>query len=142
LEWQALTRILGVFRAYVLVASIQNIFVHEGSARCDLAEERDLDRLASLDTLTLLHENLTSVLATVLAVQTGHTVLLRMVALFEGLEGGHEVVSTSDTRCDDALRDTSSNGTLDNGGDRVHRSYNLGLELRRHVELDLLEEIF
>lgn len=134
-----LTRILGIFRTHVLVTGVKNILVHEGGARCDLTEERNLDRLARLDTLTLLNEDLTSVLATILAVQAGNTVLLGVVAFLEGLESGHKVMSTGDTRCDDTLGDTSSDGTLDNGSDRVHGPDNLGLELGRDVELDLLE---
>jgi hypothetical protein len=98
-----------------------------------LTEERNLDRLARLDTLALLHKDLTSVLATILAVQARNTVLLGMVAFLEWLKSGHKVMSTSDTRCDDTLGDTGSDGTLDNGSDRVHRSDNLGLELGRNV---------
>jgi len=104
-----------------------------------LTEERDLDGLACLDTLTLLHKDLASVFASVLSVQAGHTVLLWVVALLEGLQSGHEVVSTSDTRCDNTLGDTGSDGTLDDSGNRVHGSHNLRLELGRNMELDLLE---
>ena len=142
MERSSLTRILGIFGTYVFVAGVQNVLVHERSTRCDLTEERNLDRLACLDTLTLLHKDLTSVLATILAVQAGDTVLLGVVTFLEGLEGGHKVMSTGDTRCDDALGDTSSDGTLDNGGDRVHGADNLGLELRRNVKFDLLEQVF
>jgi hypothetical protein len=39
-----------------------------------------------------------------------------MVALLERLEGGHEVVTTGDTVCDDAFCDTGRNSALDNGG--------------------------
>jgi hypothetical protein len=142
MKFRSLTRILGIFRTYVLIAGVQNIFVHEGSARCNLTEERNLDRLARLDTLTLLHKDLTSVLATILAVQARNTVLLGMVAFLEWLKSGHKVMPASDTRCDDTLGNTSGDGTFNNGSDRVHGSDNLGLELRGNVELDLLEEVF
>lgn len=107
-----------------------------------MSEERDLDRLANLDTLTFLHKDLASVLASVLSVERWDTVLFWVVALLERLESGHEVMSTSDTVCDDALSNTGSDGTLDDGSDGIHGSDDLGLELRRDVKLDLLEEVF
>jgi hypothetical protein len=63
-----LTRILGVFRANIVVTSVKNILVHESGTWSDLSEERDLDRLAVLDLLTLLDENLASELAAVLSI--------------------------------------------------------------------------
>lgn len=135
------TRILGIFGADIVVAGKQHILVHEGGARGDLSKEGDLDRLAILDLLASLHENLAGKLATVLAVERGHTVGLGVVALLEGLEGTHEVVATGDAVGNDALADTGSDGALDNGGDRVHGTDNLGLELGRDVELNLLEEV-
>ena len=137
-----LTRILGVLRADVVVAGVQDVLVHEGGAGGDLSEERDLDRLADLDSLTLLHEDLACVLASILAIQRRHTVLLGVVTLLERLKCSHEVMTTGDTVCDNAFCDTSGDGTLDNGSDRVHWADDLGLELRRYVKLDLLEEVF
>lgn len=107
-----------------------------------MTEEADLDRLADLDSLSLLYEDLACVLATVPAIQTGHPVLLWVVSLLERLEGGHKVVATSDTVGDHSLGDTSGHGTLDNGSDGVHRTDHLGLVLWWDVELDLLEEVF
>lgn len=43
--------------------------------------------------------------------------------------------------CDDSFGDTSSDCTLDDSGDGVHGPDYLGLELRRHVKLDLLEKV-
>jgi hypothetical protein len=54
-----------------------------------LTEKADLDRLADLDTLSLLYKDLAGVLATVPTVQTGNPVLLWVVSLLEGLKGGH-----------------------------------------------------
>lgn len=65
-----------------------------------------------------------------------------MVTLLEGLQGSHEVVSSRDTVCDDPLSDAGRNSALNDSCDRVHWSDDLGLELRWHVKLDLLEEIF
>lgn len=48
---------------------------------------------------------------------------------------------SSNTVGDDSLGDTRSDGSLDDSSDRVHRTNDLGLELGRHVELDLLEEV-
>ena len=84
-SFDELTWILGVLRANVFVASVQHILVHEGCAWSHLSEKRDLDRLADLDPLTLLHKDLSGVLASVLAIQRWHTVLLRVVALLERL---------------------------------------------------------
>ena len=141
-EWQAkLTRILGILWAYILITGVEHILIHEGGAGCDLPEERDFDGLANLDSLAFLHEDLPRVLAPVLTIERWHTILLRMMALFEWLESCHEVMSSRDTGGDDALRDTGRDGTLDDGGDGVHGSDDLVLELRWYVEFDLLEEI-
>ncbi|KAI6753122.1 hypothetical protein HG531_005291 [Fusarium graminearum] len=130
-----------VFGTDVIVASIQDIFVHEGSAWGNLSEEGNLDRLAVLDLLALLDEDLAGEFAAILSVKGGYTVGFRVVALLERLKSSHEVVSTGDTVGDDSLCDTSSNSTLHNGSHGVHGSDNLGLELGGNVELDLLEEV-
>jgi hypothetical protein len=91
--------------------------------------------------LTFLHENLACVLAPVLAVERRHAVLFRVVALLERLQSCHEVVSARNARCDDTFGDTSCDSTLDDGGDGVHGSDDLVLELRRNMELNLLEKI-
>ena len=137
-----LTRILCVFGTHVFVASVKHILVHEGCTRCDLSEERNLDRLADLDSLALLYEDLACVLAPVLSIERRHTVLFGVVTLLERLQGCHEVVATSNARGDDTLGNTSSDSTLHDGGDGVHGSDDLVLELRRDVQLDLLEEVF
>jgi hypothetical protein len=82
-----------------------------------LTEETDFNWLSNLDTLALLNKDLAGVLASVPAVQTGDSVLLGVVSFLEGLESGHEVVSTSDTVGDNSFGDTSGDSTLDNGGD-------------------------
>src|SRR6187402_3394106 len=51
-------------------------------------------------------------------------------------------MTTSHAGCDHPLSDTSSNGTLNDSGNGIHRSDNLGLELRWDMEFDLLEKIF
>jgi hypothetical protein len=137
-----LTRVFSVFWAYVVVTRIQYVLVHERSARRNLSEKRDLDRLPDLDSLALLYEDLASVLAAVLAVERRNTVLFWVVTFFEGLQGSHEVVATGDAVCDNTLCDTGCDGTLDDGGDGVHGPDYFGLELRRDVKLDLLEEVF
>jgi hypothetical protein len=106
-----------------------------------LSEEGNLDGLANLYTLALLHKDLASILASIFSVQGWNTVLFWVMTFLEWLEGGHEVMPTSDTVCDNTLCDTSSDGTLDNSSDGIHGSDDLGLELRWHVELDLLEEV-
>ena len=136
-----LTRILDVFGAHVVITCIENILVHESCARSDLAEKGDLDGFANFDSLALLNKDLTGKFAAVLAVQGRHPVLLRMMPLLERLERGHQIVSSGHTVRDDSFSDSSSRSTLNNGGDRVHGPDDLGLELRGHVELDLLEEI-
>jgi len=142
LSYAELTRVLGVFRANVVVAGVQNVLVHERCAGRDLSEEGDLDWLADLDTLALLHEDLAGVLASVFSVKRWDAVLFWVVAFLEGLQGSHEVVATRNTVCNDSLCDTGGDGTLDDGGDRVHGSDDLGLELGWDVKLDLLEEVF
>lgn len=137
-----LTRILGILRANVVIACIQDILVHERCAGGDLSKEGYLDWLADLHALAFLYKDLASVLASIFAVEGWDAVLFGVVALFEGLESGHEVVSTSDTVCDDTLCDAGSHSTLDDGGDGVHGADDLGLKLRWHVEFDLLEEVF
>lgn len=136
-----LTGILGVLWANVVVAGIQDIFVHERCSGCDLSEKRNLYRLANLDSLTLLHEDLACVLASVLAIERRHTVLLGVVTLLEGLQCSHEVVATRHTVCDNTFCDTSGDGALDDGSDGVHRADDFRLELRWYVKLDLLEEV-
>lgn len=107
-----------------------------------MTEEADLDWFANPDTLSLLDENLTSVLASIAAIQTGHTVLFRVIALLEWLKRGHKVVPTCYTVCDDPLGDTCGDCALDDRSHRVHRADHLCLILWGHVELDLLEEVF
>ena len=138
---EQLTGILGVLGAYIIIARVQNVLVHERRARCHLSEERDLDGLSDLDTLALLHKDLARVLAPVLAVQGWYAILLGVVTLLEGLKSSHEVMPSGDTMRDDTFCDTCRDGTLDDGGDGVHRPYDFVLELWRHVELDLLEKI-
>ena len=65
-----------------------------------------------------------------------------MVTFLKGLQGRHEIVTASHTGGDDALGDTGSDGAFDDSGDGVHRANDLGLELWRNVEFDLLEEVF
>lgn len=134
-------RVLGVFGAYVVVASVQHIFVHEGSSGGDLSEERNLDSLSVLDLLALLDEKLAGKLASVLAIERGDTVSFGMVTLLEWLESAHEVMATSNTMRNNTLTNTGGNGSLDNGGHGVDGTNNLGLELRRNVKLNLLEEV-
>jgi hypothetical protein len=136
------TRILGVLRANIIVTCVEYILIHERSARCDLSEERDLDRLANLDSLPLLNENLARVLAAILTVEGRNAVLFGVVAFFKGLEGSHEVMPTCNTVCDDTLGNTGCDSSFDDGGNGVHRADDLGLELRRDVKFDLLEEVF
>lgn len=135
------TRILGIFGTDVLVAGIQHVFVHERRTRRHLTEEADFDGLADLDSLPFLDKNLSCVFASVLSIQAGHAVLFWMMAFFEWLQCGHEVVSTCYSRCDDSFCDPCSDSSFDNGGDRIHRTDDLCLELRWDVQLDLLEEI-
>jgi hypothetical protein len=106
-----------------------------------LSEERDLNWLANLDTLALLHKDLASVLASVFSIEGWDAVLFWVVAFFEWLESCHEVMPTGNTVCDNTFCDTGSDSTLDDGSDRVHGSDDLGLELGWDVELDLLEEV-
>ena len=136
---ERLTRILSVLWAHIFITSVQNVLVHERRTWGDLAEKRNLDRLANLDLLALLHKDLPGEFASIFAVEGGNTVSLRMIALLEGLQGGHKVVSTSDSVGDDTLGDAGCDGALDDSGNGVHGADDLGLELRRNMELDLLE---
>lgn len=136
------TRIFGVFRANVLIACIQNILIHQGRPRRHLPEEADLYWFSDFNPLSLLHKDLPCILASIFAVQTRYTVLFRVVAFFEGLQGGHEVMTASYTGGDDALGNTGSDSTFNDGSHGVHRANDFGLELWRNVEFDLLEEIF
>ena len=45
------------------------------------------------------------------------------------------------TVCDNTLGDTCCHSTLDDGGYRIHRSNNLGLELWWNMQLNLLKQI-
>lgn len=112
-----LTWVFGVLGADILVTSIEHILIHKSSAWSDLSEEADLDRLTNLDPLALLHEYLPCVLAAVLAVQAGNTILLRVVTFLEGLESSHEVVTTGNAGSNNTFGNTCSDGTLDDGGD-------------------------
>ena len=137
-----LTRILGVFRAYILIACIQDILIHQGRSWRYLPEEADLHRLPNLDPLSFLHEDLPRIFASIFTVQARYTVLFWVVAFFEGLQGRHEIMTASYTGGDDALGDTGSDGAFNDGGDGVHGANDLGLELWGNVEFDLLEEVF
>ena len=64
------------------------------------------------------------------------------MAFLEGLEGGHEVMSSSDAGCNQPLGQAGGDGAFDDGGDGVHWADDAGLELRGDVELDLAEEVF
>lgn len=64
------------------------------------------------------------------------------MALFEGLQGRHEIVAASYTGGDDTFGDTSCDSAFDDGSNGVHRADDLGLELWGYVEFDLLEEVF
>ena len=48
---------------------------------------------------------------------------------------------TSDAGRDDALGDTGRDGAFDDGRNGIHGADDFGLELRRDVEFDLLEEV-
>ena len=111
------TRIFGVFRAYIIITRVKDIFVHECSTGGYLPEERYFDRFTDLNLLTLLHEYLASEFATILSVERWHTVRLGVVALLERLKRGHQVVSTGNTVSNDSLCDAGGNGTLDDSSD-------------------------
>ena len=106
-----------------------------------MSKEANFHWLSNLDPLSLLHEDLPSIFASIFAVQTWYTVLFRVMALFERLKGRHEIVAAGYTGSDDALGDTSRDSAFDYGSHRVHRADDLGLELWRYVEFDLLEEV-
>jgi hypothetical protein len=97
------TGILGVFGADIIVTSVQNILIHKSGTGSHLSEERNLNRLAVLDPLTLLNEDLSGKLATILAVEGGYAVSLGMVAFLKWLKSGHEIVATSHTVRNDTL---------------------------------------
>ena len=137
-----LTRILSIFRTNVLVARIQDILIHQSRPRRHLSEEADLHWLSNLDPLSLLHKDLPGILASIFAVQTWYTILFRVMALFEGLQGRHEVVAASYAGSDDALSDTGCDSAFDDGSDGVHRADYFRLELWGYVKFDLLEKVF
>ena len=139
---ERLTRILSVLRTNIVITSIKNILIHQRSTRCHLPEKADLDWFSNLDPLSLLHEDLPSVFATIFTIEGGYTVLFWVVAFFERLEGSHKVMPTRNTVCDDTFGDTCCDGSFDDGGDGVHGTDDLGLELGWDVEFDLLEEVF
>lgn len=64
------------------------------------------------------------------------------MALFEGLQGCHEIVAASYTGGNDTLGNTGCDSAFNDGSDRIHRANDFGLELWGNMELDLLEEIF
>lgn len=82
---EKLTRILGILRTHILVTGIEDIFVHQRSTRSNLAEKADFDWLSDLHALTLLDKDLPCILASIFTVQTGHAILLWVVAFFEWL---------------------------------------------------------
>jgi hypothetical protein len=63
-----LTWIFGIFRTNIIVTGVQDILVHQCSTRSNLSEKADLVWFANLDTLALLHKDLSSVLATIFSV--------------------------------------------------------------------------
>lgn len=63
-----LTWILGVFRAHIFIARVQDVLVHESRPRRYLSEKANLDRLTDLDPFTLLYKDLSGVLAPIAAV--------------------------------------------------------------------------
>lgn len=138
---RGLTGIFGIFGTDVLIAGVQDILVHERGSRCNLSEEANLDWLADLDALALLYEYLPRVFASVFPVETRNPVLLGMVSFLERLQRSHEVMPSSDTRRDDSFSYACRDRTLDDCCHRVHGPDDLGLELRRNVELDLLEQV-
>ena len=71
-----------VFWANIVITRIEYILAHKCSAGCNLSEERDFNRLADLDSLSLLHKDLACVLAAILAVKRWDSVLFGVVALF------------------------------------------------------------
>ena len=137
-----LTGVLGIFRAGIFIARVQDILVHQRCPRRHLPEEANFDWLANLDSLSFLHEYLPCIFAPVFTVQTGHTVLSRVVAFFEGLKGSHQVVTTGNAGGNHTLCDTGCDGAFDDGGDGVHGAYDFGLELGGNVEFNLLEKVF
>jgi hypothetical protein len=104
-----------------------------------LSEERNLDWLSNLDSLSLFHKDLPGELASIFAIKRWHTVGLWVMSFLEGLKSCHEIMSPSNTGGDDSFSDASCDSAFDNSGYGIHRSYNLGLELRWDMELDLLE---
>lgn len=51
-------------------------------------------------------------------------------------------MATGNARDYDSLGDAGRNRTFDDGGNGVHGSHDLGLELRGNVKFDLLEQVF
>jgi hypothetical protein len=140
--WEGLTWILSIFGTNIIIASIKNILIHQRSTRRHLPKETNLDWLPNLDPLSLLHKDLSSVLASIFAIKGGDTVLFWVMAFFERLQGGHKIMPTGHTVGDDTFGDTSCDGSFDDGGDGVHGSDDFGLKLGWDVEFDLLEEVF
>ncbi len=62
------TWILSILWTNILVTGVQYILIHQCRPRRHLPEEAHLDRLADLDPLALLHEDLPRVFASILAV--------------------------------------------------------------------------
>src|SRR6202034_3797202 len=81
----------------IFIARVKDIFVHESGPRGHLPEEGDLNRFANLHSLALLHKYLPRILASVLTIKTWYAVLLWMMAFFEWLQRGHEVMSSCDS---------------------------------------------
>jgi hypothetical protein len=136
--WE-LTGIFGIFWANIIITRVKNVLVHKSRARRHLPEKRDLDWLANLDSLALLDENLSSVLATIFAIKRRYAILFWVVTFFERLESCHKIVPSSHAVGNDTLGDTSGNCAFYNSCDGIHRPDHFRLELRRHVEFDLLE---
>lgn len=62
------TWIFGILWTNIFVTSVQYILIHQCRTWRHLSEEAHFDRLADLDPLALLHEDLARVFAAVLAV--------------------------------------------------------------------------
>lgn len=134
--------VLRIFRANIFITRVEDVLIHQSCPGRHLSEEADLHWLPNLHSLSFLHEDLPRVLAAILSIQRGNTVLFRVMAFSERLESSHQIMPSGDTGSDDTFSDTGSNCTLDNGSDRVHGTDYLGLVLWWHVESNLLEQIF